>query len=281
MKYPSFVSTATRINQDLVVFDNTYRGFSFPRHFHETYLVEWVEAGTEHFYCNGSHHRNVQQDQLVLINPGEIHTGGDNSNHSEFKCRVFYPEPDAWDRIVGDSFTRAGNTASLLFSQPVIEDRKLLTTIKALFACHHSTDNELLIQELYQQVMIDLMQRHMKTSISMEENSSRYAEVLKRSIEYINDHIGDKLLLDDIARSAFLSPFHFLRIFNKLMGMTLHQYVLALRIERAKSYLLKNKTSIETTYKLVGFTDQSHFTKVFRKMTGLTPRQFKQTAGAE
>ena len=83
-------------------------------------------------------------------------------------------------------------------------------------------------------------------------------------------------MLEDIARVAFISPFHFLRVFKKFTGITLHQYILSLRIERAK-VLLRQKNTIGITLSKTGFSDQAHFTKVFKKITGLTPKQFKDT----
>ncbi len=278
MKSPSFLSTATKASEDLLIFDNTYRGYSFPRHFHERYLVEMVEAGPESFYCHGSYYSNIHRDSLVLINPGEVHTGGDNSNKSEFRCKVFYPALDAWEKIAGESFEKGSTNFSLRFTSTVSTDARNVASIKALFAACETADNEFLVNELYQQVMIGLMERHTKSPIPLDENARKYEPAVKRSLEYIQDNFSCRLLLADISRSAFVSPYHFLRIFKKLMGLSLHQYVLALRVDRAKYHLQKKGSSIEDTYMRVGFTNQSHFTKVFRKMTGLTPGQYQLMA---
>lgn len=278
MKCAPFSSAVSKVSPDVLLFDNTYRGFSFPRHFHESYLIELVEEGTEHFYCKGAYYTNVKKDSIVLINPGEIHTGGDNSHRTEFKCKVFYSDPDAWQNIAGESFSGSKQFASLQFTTPIITDTLVVKTMKQMIAAGTVKGNELLVNELYLQLMMQLMRRHMKETITLDENVQQYARPLKRSLAYIQDNLSQRLLLDDIARSAFISPFHFLRIFKKSMGMTLHQYILALRIDKAKKQLLQKDNSIETILNSVGFIDQSHFTKVFRKMTGLTPGHYKELA---
>ncbi len=278
MRTAPFTSAISKVSPDLLLFNNTYRGFSFPRHFHESYLIELIVSGTEQFYCNGVYYTNVQKDSIVLINPGDIHTGGDNSHRSEFKCKVFYPDPNAWQDIAGESFSRSRQLTSLRFTRAVITDPLIVKTMKSMISAGAVKGNELLVNELYLQLMMNLMQRHMKESITLDENVQQYAGPLKRSLDYIHENLSQRLLLEDIARSAFISPFHFLRIFKKFMGMTLHQYILALRIDKAKKALLQKENSIENILNSVGFIDQSHFTKVFRKMTGLTPGSYKELA---
>ena len=259
----------------MILFENRYNNFSFPKHFHETYLIEIIESGTEKFYSNGSNYTNVKGDTLVLINPGGIHTGGGGSiNDDELVCKVFYPELEAWKKIIGESFSSSADLSSFRFKPSVVDDKLIVNNIKALFSLSQHDQNSLLLKEIYHQVMFDLLTRHMSTTISLDENYKKYASAVKRSVDFINDQLSDKLLLEDIAKAAYVSPFHFLRIFKKFTGITLHQYILSLRIERAK-VLLRQKNTIGKTLSRTGFLDQAHFTKVFKKIAGLTPKQFK------
>jgi AraC-like DNA-binding protein len=123
--------------------------------------------------------------------------------------------------------------------------------------------------------MCSLAEQQLPNPIFFDEDFKKYAEAIRRGKEYINDNLSHKLLLDDIARAAYISPFHFLRIFKRFTGITLHQYVLSLRIERAKSFF-RQQLSIAETFNRLGFSNQVHFTRVFKKMTGLTPMQYKR-----
>ena len=87
---------------------------------------------------------------------------------------------------------------------------------------------------------------------------------IKKLKEYLHDHIADKILLKDLSAVAFLSPFHLLRQFKKSVGLTPNEYLINLRVEKAKQ-LLKSKKTLSDIVELTGFTDQSHLTKTFRK----------------
>jgi AraC-like DNA-binding protein len=78
-----------------------------------------------------------------------------------------------------------------------------------------------------------------------------------------------------MARIAGVSSNHFVLLFTKATGLTPHQYVLRVRIDRAKLYLKDEALSIAEVSSLTGFRTQEHFTKVFRKTVGVTPREFR------
>ena len=78
-----------------------------------------------------------------------------------------------------------------------------------------------------------------------------------------------------MAQIAGVSPNHFALLFTKATGLAPHQYVLRVRIDRAKLYLKDEALSIAEVSRLTGFRTQGHFTKVFRKIVGATPREFR------
>jgi AraC-like DNA-binding protein len=277
MDHVPYSSEAKSLSSDLVMFENSYFHFSCPKHFHETFQIEIIESGLKSIHCKGASFNEIHKGTLVVINPDEIHTGGP-SGHTELVCKAFYPDATSFRKIMGESFEekqKAGK-ASISFHHVLLEDEEICTALKHLFSLQASDENLLLIEELYHQVMVCLLTRHMSPGFSFEEKFSHYAQAIERGIEYINDNLTEKLLLEDIGRAAFISPFHFLRIFKHYKKITLHQYIMALRIEKAKDLLLHQQYPIAATYSLVGFSDQTHFTKTFKKLTGLTPLQYKK-----
>ena len=271
-------SKASFVLPELMLIENTYSDFVYPRHFHETYCVQIVDKGSDRLYCNGSNYRNIKDNAVVLINPGEIHTGGGGSHNStkeQLVCKVFYFGLSEWNNILGDSFNISQKLSDARFKTPVITDKRIVQSIKEMFSLKSSDENNLLIKELYHEIMCSLAEQQLPNPIFFDEDFKKYAEAIKRGKEYINDNLNHKFLLDDIARAAYISPFHFLRIFKRFTGITLHQYVLSLRVERAKSFF-RQQLSIAETFNRLGFSNQVHFTRVFKKMTGLTPMQYKR-----
>ena len=87
----------------------------------------------------------------------------------------------------------------------------------------------------------------------------------------------DTFAIEDMARSASISPYHMIRKFKNDFGLTPHQFQIQCRIRKAQKLLEDGKSVIEVAY-ATGFCDQSHFDRCFRKIVGLTPNAYKQVA---
>lgn len=97
---------------------------------------------------------------------------------------------------------------------------------------------------------------------------------LNRACSYIAENLGERFTLDDLARQAGVSRFHFARLFRVSTGNSPMAYLLKSRIERAKQMLLQDERPVCEIAAVLGFCDQSHLTRTFRRLTGLTPREF-------
>jgi len=100
---------------------------------------------------------------------------------------------------------------------------------------------------------------------------------LHRTIDYMMDHLDRPLSLPELAANVELSQFHFCRMFKKSTNLTPHQYVLQLRIERARD-LLTGRLPLAEIAAQLGFADQSHFGAVFKRFLGITPSEFLRSA---
>ncbi len=102
-------------------------------------------------------------------------------------------------------------------------------------------------------------------------------DLLKQIIEskqFIDRKFSTKLDLDKIAGKAFLSKFHFLRLFKSVYGTTPHQYLITVRLEKAK-FLLKSDLSVSEICTLVGFESPTTFAGLFKKYTGQSPSLYR------
>ncbi|NEU73413.1 helix-turn-helix transcriptional regulator [Hassallia byssoidea VB512170] len=95
---------------------------------------------------------------------------------------------------------------------------------------------------------------------------------LQKVIEYINAHLQYNLRLAEIAAIAQLSEFYFCRLFKQSMNMSVHQYVIQQRVERAKQLLLQGQMPIIDIALACGFANQSHLNLHFKRLTGVTPK---------
>ncbi len=90
---------------------------------------------------------------------------------------------------------------------------------------------------------------------------------------FIDSHYADPIDLDNIADEAFFSKFHFIREFRKIYRNTPHQYLIQVRIEKARELLQAGIPVTHACYE-VGFESVSSFSRLFNRMTGLTPSAY-------
>jgi AraC family transcriptional regulator len=102
---------------------------------------------------------------------------------------------------------------------------------------------------------------------------------LRAVVEYIEEHLDIGLSLEQMARVARLSAYHFARQFKAATGLPPHQFVITRRVERAK-HLLQTGTdlSLAEVAAHAGFSDQSQFSHHFKRLVGVTPGQFRISA---
>ena len=102
-----------------------------------------------------------------------------------------------------------------------------------------------------------------------------------RTVRMIERHPDAGLGLGELAREAGLSPYHFLRTFERLTGVTPHQYILRARLREAAMRLTEGSAKILDIALDCGFGDVSNFNRAFRTEFGVSPRLYRmQTNGA-
>jgi AraC-like DNA-binding protein len=102
---------------------------------------------------------------------------------------------------------------------------------------------------------------------------------INKAIRYIWQNYQNKITLEDAAKSAYLSPSYFCKVFQRTIGCSFSVYLNRLRIEKSKQLLLRSDLRIADIVSMVGFEDQSYFTKVFKRVCGVSPTHFRKAIG--
>jgi two-component system response regulator YesN len=102
---------------------------------------------------------------------------------------------------------------------------------------------------------------------------------IRSCIQYINQHYSEHLTLDQVAAVAALSPAYLSGLFKAEVGQTFTEYVVQLRLERARQLLRQTDLPLADIAQMVGFDTQQYFNRVFKQKTGTTPLQYRNQRG--
>ena len=106
----------------------------------------------------------------------------------------------------------------------------------------------------------------------------------RRAVEaalFIDAHASEPLRLEQIAALTSVSPFHFLRLFARVTGLTPHQYLVRARLRRAAELLADPDRRIGDIAFEVGFGDLSNFVRTFHRAAGMSPGRFRRHSRPE
>jgi AraC family transcriptional regulator len=101
---------------------------------------------------------------------------------------------------------------------------------------------------------------------------------IARALDFIGRNLDREIMLDELAAVANMSKFHFAKSFRQAMGIAPHQYLVKLRVEKARKLLASQTLSVEEVAHRVGYADKGHFAAQFRKIVGISPNRYRERA---
>jgi two-component system, response regulator YesN len=105
---------------------------------------------------------------------------------------------------------------------------------------------------------------------------ARNYERLERALAFVDTHYDQSLSVEQVAREACLSTSRLSHIVKSELGITLVDYILKVRVDKAKILLADRELPISQVALATGFSDQSYFTRAFKKVEKCTPKAFRQ-----
>lgn len=105
------------------------------------------------------------------------------------------------------------------------------------------------------------------------------AKAVERAIAMMRANLGDRLTIDDLARAAMFSKFHFSRVFQRFTGVSPARFLSTLRIEEAKRLLLATSATVADIGHSVGYNSVGTFSSRFSDGVGVSPVTYRQLGG--
>lgn len=239
----------------------------FPNHFHEYYVIGFVENGERCLSCKNQDY-TIHRGDIVLFNPGDNHTCAQTDNGT-----LDYRGFNITREIMLDFAEEVTGRRSLPgFSQTVICDEEITCHLRSLHERVMSGSSEFDKEENFLLLLSLLIQRYGQP---FEECIPECREEIERACVFIKQHYTERIYLDQICRCANLSKSTLLRAFTKSKGVTPYRYLETIRIGAAKKLLEQGIAPVEAAIQ-TGFSDQSHFTNYFNSFIGLSPGVYRE-----
>jgi AraC-like DNA-binding protein len=248
-------------------FEHRYRP-----HFHdELAIVAFTDGAQKHSI--GRHRGVALPGNVMIIPPGEMHTA-EAAEDCGWSYRAFYLDSTTVAAIAADLFCGKHHPLLEFGTNPLHENASLCRRLTSL---HHLIETNLADPLARQQAFADAIEavllRYAQPS-RLPRGAPPERRAVCRAIEYANANFSDPALATaDLAAAACLSPYHFMRSFRATTGVTVHGFVVQLRIQQARRLLARGWTATAVAH-AVGFTDQSHLIRHFRAALGVTPGQY-------
>jgi len=103
---------------------------------------------------------------------------------------------------------------------------------------------------------------------------SKNIDVLEKVKNYMEINYMNDISLDNLAQYAAMSSFYLSRSFSKAYGISIKEYMIKIRMEKAKSMLIEGNRSVKQIAMEVGYLDQNYFSKAFKKYTNISPKEY-------
>jgi AraC family transcriptional regulator len=253
---------------------------------HSQFSVAIVLAGTFQYRAAAGNDRRGQlmmPGSLLLGNPGQgfecshEHGAGD-------RCLSFHFSEDYFERIAADAGGGRGQGKFRLLRLPATAEMSNLVARASAGLARISTAQGTGSLAVWEEIAIEVAASALCLAngdgcVSFDPQPSATARITRavRMIEESQELAQDsELSLQHLAQEAGLSPYHFLRVFEQVTGVTPHQYVRRTRLRRAATQLLAESANILDIVVDCGFGDLSNFNRAFRSEFGLGPQEFRR-----
>lgn len=169
----------------------------------------------------------------------------------------------------------------LLHAAPLLQGDRISQLLRLMAIAnhhHHRVQTEELFLEVVGQVLHLMRLRHQALLGLAGHKESTVADLLLRLLrarQFIEARCPDPVKTEDVAAHVALSQYHFARLFKTAFNVTVHQYALRLRFEKARHLLEQPGATVTDTALTVGYSSLSAFTNAFRRRFGVSPSVYR------
>lgn len=244
----------------------------FPNHFHEYYVIGYVEEGERILSCRDREHP-IKKGDVLLFGPGDSHACVQSDGGT-----LDYRGINIDREVMLDLAEEVTGRRELPgFSANVIADEEIACRLRSLHELVMDGSGGFGREEALL-LLISLLIR--RCGQPFERCVPECREEVELACQIMEQHYAERICLDQMCRCVGLSKSTLLRAFVCAKGVTPYRYLENIRIGRAKKLLEQGVPPIDAALR-TGFSDQSHFTNYFDRFIGLAPGAYSRNISKE
>lgn len=240
----------------------------FPNHFHDFYVIGFIEGGQRHLWCKGREY-GLRSGDLVLFNPRDSHdcspVGGAPLDYRALNIRPEVMLKASKEVIGADRLPR--------FQKNVVYQSVAAISVGSVYDAILSDALRLHKEEAFFYLLEQILQEYAAPFGSSD--TPEPDEQIKKLCGYMEQHYAENISLETLLSMTSFGKSYLLRSFTKQLGVSPYRYLQTIRIDQAKKLLEQGAEPIDAANR-TGFSDQSHFTNFFKSFIGLTPKQYQR-----
>ena len=240
----------------------------FPNHFHEYYVIGFIEGGKRHLWCKGKEYDTSAGD-LILFNPRDNHYCAP-VNGELLDYRAVNIKPEVMSRAVKEI---TGEAYMPYFTETVVYKSDIAQSVQDLYRAVLN-DAPLLEKEENLFFLLDQILREYASDFESAD-VLRPNRQIQSLCQYMEEHFAENVTLDELLSMTDFGKSYLLRSFTRQTGVSPYRYLQTIRLDKAKRFLEEGIAPIDAAG-MAGFSDQSHFTHFFKEFIGLTPKQYQR-----
>ena len=243
------------------ILDYTNMPYNFILHWHEHIEIHYIFEGEIKLRC-GEDILDVNKGDCIVINSNELHEG--LSGSCSYICMLLPPAFFCSNYVIMERKINDEHISELF--NKIIEQYRSKTKVSTLYINGYAS----LLAGC-------LVEKYSKEELS-ESRYRKYvqkAEKINEAVTYINNNCTCDVRTKELSDMVHLSEGHFCNLFKAVTGKTAKDYILNLRLDKAKDLLKDTDMTITEICYCCGFSDPNYFARIFKKKIGLSPSSFR------
>ncbi len=185
-----------------------------------------------------------------------------------------------WAHFFGPNLTSIYDKYTERGGQPVLRSASSEPYVSLLENLYHTAASDdyirdMRINEQLARLLTLLMEQSWQPAGALHSSSKR--QDLQQVREYLDNHLTEKISLDDLAARFYINKYYLSRTFREQFGVPINAYISQQRVTRAKRMLRYSDMTIEQIAAQCGVSDPNYFSRMFKKTEGIAPAEYRRS----